>query len=45
MKKTIEHETSSGNVFADLGFDNPEEMIAKAELTSQIYSLIKKKAH
>ncbi len=34
---------NSGNVFADLEFDNPEEMLAKAELTRQIYELIKKK--
>ena len=25
-------EPSSGNVFADLGFKNPEEMLAKASL-------------
>ncbi len=27
---------SCGNVFADLGFDNPDEMLAKAELVRQI---------
>ncbi|GJL52854.1 MAG: transcriptional regulator [Nitrospirales bacterium] len=31
----------SGNVFADLGFDNPEEMEAKAKLVSQINAIIK----
>jgi predicted XRE-type DNA-binding protein len=34
---------SSGNVFADLGFDNPEEMLLKAELVRQISSAIKEK--
>ena len=42
-KEKFECEISSGNVFADLKFDNPEEMLAKAELTRQIYELIKKK--
>ncbi len=27
----------SGNVFADLGLPNPEEMLVKAELSKQIY--------
>lgn len=39
----IEHEISSGNVFADLGFENPEEELAKAGLTIQINNLIKQK--
>ena len=34
---------SSGNVFADLGFDNPEEMLLKAELVRQISVAIKEK--
>ena len=34
---------SSGNVFADLGFDNPEEMETKAKLVSQINAIIKKR--
>jgi len=33
----------SGNVFADLGFDNPEEMETKAKLVSQINAIIKKR--
>ncbi|WP_447969856.1 helix-turn-helix domain-containing protein [Nitrospira sp. M1] len=33
----------SGNVFADLGFDNPEEMETKAKLVSQINTIIKKR--
>lgn len=34
---------SSGNVFADLGFENPEEMLLKAELVRQISLAIKEK--
>jgi len=30
---------SSGNVFADLGLPNPEELLAKAELVRQIRSV------
>lgn len=42
-KKNINYELSSGNVFADLGIANPEEMLAKAVLASQINDLIKEK--
>ncbi len=42
-KVTIGYEESSGNVFADLGFPDAEEMLAKAELARQINNLIKKK--
>jgi predicted XRE-type DNA-binding protein len=34
---------SSGNVFADLGFENPDEMLLKAELVRQISKAIKDK--
>jgi predicted XRE-type DNA-binding protein len=34
---------SSGNVFADLGFANPERELLKAQLTLQIYRIIKKR--
>ena len=34
---------SSGNVFADLGIQNPEEALAKAEIVRQIHRTIKKK--
>ena len=34
---------SSGNVFADLGFENPEEMLLKAALVRQISVAIKEK--
>lgn len=43
MKKKIVYEESSGNVFADLGKENPEEALAKSELARQIAKLIKKK--
>jgi len=44
MKKNNNYiSTSSGNVFADLGFPNPEEKLAKAELARQINNLIDKK--
>jgi hypothetical protein len=32
---------SSGNIFADLGFANPEREELKARLTLQIYRLVK----
>ena len=32
---------SSGNVFADMGLPNPEQELIKAQLTLQIYSLLK----
>ncbi len=33
----------SGNVFADIGFKNAEEMQAKANLTHQIYKIVKER--
>ena len=33
-------EQSSGNVFADLAFKNPEEMLAKAQLAQRICDII-----
>lgn len=41
--KEIEYEKGSGNVFADLGFENPDVELAKADLTAQISCIIKKK--
>ena len=38
---TKDHEKSSGNVFADLGFPNSEQELVKAKLTVQIYQLLK----
>lgn len=43
MKKKIKFEESSGNVFADLGVENPEEALAKSELARQIIKIIKKR--
>jgi len=37
----IAYETSSGNVFADLGLPHPEQRLLKARLTLQIYRTIK----
>lgn len=36
-----EYEISSGNIFADLGFPNSEQELLKAQLTVQIYKLLK----
>lgn len=36
MTQDMGIKTSSGNVFADLGFPNPDEMLVKAELARQI---------
>lgn len=35
--------TGSGNVFADLGFPNPEEHLAKARLVQRISEVIKER--
>lgn len=39
----IEWEVSSGNVFADIGVENPEEELTKAKLVWEIEQIIKKK--
>ncbi len=41
--RRITVERSSGNVFADLGFANPEREQLKAHLTLQIYRIIKQR--
>lgn len=43
MTKKPEYNESSGNVFADLDVENPEEALAKSELARQIAKIIKKK--
>ncbi len=43
IEQNIEFEIGSGNVFADLGFDNAEEMLLKSELVRQIDRTIKDK--
>src|SRR3990172_6294687 len=40
MKGGRDYKVSSGNVFADLGLDAPEEALAKAELTAKIAQII-----
>lgn len=41
IEDNIEFEIGSGNVFADIGFDNAEEMQFKSELVRQINQTIK----
>ena len=43
MKKNVRFEQSSGNVFADLGIENPEEALVRAELARQITNIIKRR--
>jgi len=40
-QKDIEAFVGSGNVFEDLGYPNPEEAQAKADLSRQIHQIIK----
>jgi predicted XRE-type DNA-binding protein len=41
-RKTVARVTEgSGNVFADLGLPNPEQELLKAQLTLQIYTILK----
>jgi predicted XRE-type DNA-binding protein len=40
MSKEIKVQSSSGNIFADLGFANADELLIKAELVRQISNLI-----
>jgi predicted XRE-type DNA-binding protein len=41
MKRRLDYEDSSGNVFADLGLPNAKQEMLKAKLTVQIYKLLK----
>ncbi len=44
MKKNqenIDYAVSSGNVFVDLGLDQPEELLARAKLLCEVSRLIK----
>jgi len=43
VKRPVKAESSSGNVFADLGLPHPEQELLKAKLTMQIYRLVKKR--
>jgi len=40
MTRKIPVHPGSGNVFADLGFDNPEEMQLRADLVQQLREII-----
>ena len=42
MTQEIRVQTSSGNVFADLGLENSDELLVKAELARKISSIITK---
>lgn len=42
-KERIEYEVSSGNVFKDLGFPNPEEEYMKVRFAAIIYDIITKR--
>lgn len=44
-KKEVLITESSGNVFADLGLDNPEELKIKATIARLINKIIKKSGH
>lgn len=41
MAKKAAAKRGSGNVFADLGLPNPEQDLLKAQLTLQIYRIVK----
>lgn len=43
MKTKIPVHRGSGNVFADLGFDNPEEMQMRADLVQQLREIIEQR--
>lgn len=43
MGKTTKVIRGSGNVFADLGLPNPEQELLKAQLTLQIYRIVKQR--
>ncbi|MEL6137888.1 MAG: helix-turn-helix transcriptional regulator [Cyanobacteria bacterium J06626_23] len=40
MSQNIQVQTSSGNVFADMGLENPDELLVKAELARKISKVI-----
>lgn len=43
MAKKIKVRISSGNVFADMGYENPEESFTKAKIAGRICDIIKSK--
>jgi predicted XRE-type DNA-binding protein len=42
-KTTIEFEASSGNVFADLGLDHPDELLTRAQLGHSVRMILEKR--
>jgi predicted XRE-type DNA-binding protein len=44
-KKIPLHEVGTRNVFADLGFPNPEKELLKAHLTLALYKIIKQRGY
>ncbi len=40
MQNLPDHTTGSGNIFADLGINNPEEMVLRADLATTIKKII-----
>jgi predicted XRE-type DNA-binding protein len=43
MSKLPEHEVSNGNIFADLGLPNADELLLKAQIVTEISRLMKLK--
>ena len=43
MSAEITVTPASGNIFADLGFDNPEEELLKAKLAREIRAILKRR--
>ena len=41
MTKEKDYEVTTGNIFADLGLDNPDELLVRADLLNRVSSLIK----
>jgi hypothetical protein len=37
-QKTVEYEIGSGNVFADLGLEDAEELLVRAKLGHSVYA-------
>jgi predicted XRE-type DNA-binding protein len=44
MKRGIEHERSSGNVFADIGLPDAEQHLLKAQLVFKIDTIMKRRS-
>jgi predicted XRE-type DNA-binding protein len=40
MTQSIDVQTSSGNIFEDLGLENPDELLVKAELARKISGIV-----